>query len=124
MAIYIVGLVICITLRVKIQIACKEFVSRHIGHPREIQTNGERWVRDSSQHLCLEGFNKSGFSVNENRMTRTVDSEILELKCWPINWLNSLNVISGNGLLPAGIATVTGINASIIMQIQTVKRPE
>jgi len=57
-------------------------------------------------------------------MTSTVDSEILELKCWPINQLKSLNVISGNGLSPAGIAYVTGINASIVIQIKTVESPE
>jgi hypothetical protein len=32
-----------------------------------------------------------------NKITRTVESEILELKLSWINWLNILNGISGNG---------------------------
>jgi len=47
---------------------------------------------------CLEcKFNKSGLSVMLNKITRTVESESLELKLSWINWLNILNGISGNG---------------------------
>jgi hypothetical protein len=60
-------------------------------------------------------FNRSGFSVRENKITRAVDRVIFELKFWLINWLNNLNGISGKGA-SSDDAEVMGSMAKAIIQ--------
>ena len=47
-------------------------------------------------------------------MARTVGSEILELKLFPMNWLNILKEMSGNGLSSGKAATGGRILTMII----------
>jgi hypothetical protein len=68
-------------------------------------------------YYCLAcRLSRSGFSVKEKRMMRTVERGMLELNCWMMKSLKALKVIVGNGTLTTGAAEATGNDAKTRMR--------